>query len=81
MFLFAMANHSCHKYVCIQLVAWYFVFPLASCVLFVFAGVDKTLVDRCMSDSGGLEKSGVNTILEAELVEKVHLTHACSLVK
>ncbi|CAM9641495.1 unnamed protein product [Ectocarpus fasciculatus] len=34
------------------------------------SNVDKMLVDRCMSDSGGLEKSGVNTILEAELVEK-----------
>lgn len=75
--LFAMAIHSCHKYVYNWLHGIFS--PFASCVLFGFSEVDKTLVDRCMSDSGGLEKSGVNTILEAELVEKV-FTCVCSLV-
>jgi hypothetical protein len=31
------------------------------------AGVDANTVDRCMSDSGGLEQDSTNTLLEAEL--------------
>ncbi|CAM9430404.1 unnamed protein product [Scytosiphon promiscuus] len=34
------------------------------------AGVDKDVVDRCMSDSGGTDGDNVNNILEKELEEK-----------
>lgn len=34
-------------------------------------GVDKYKVDQCMSDSGGTDADAPNTILQAELTEKV----------
>lgn len=34
-------------------------------------GIDRRAVDKCMSDSGGVDSDAPNTILEAELTEKV----------
>jgi PA domain len=38
--------------------------------VYIHAGVDKTKVDACITDSGGLEANEANTLMEAQLGER-----------